>query len=89
MCTLNTATIGACPYQLSGSYFVLAQGAGVIYSAKLTPKSGAPGSCASVTVGELLRVLNGSGYGGSYTAGQVAAVSYEKGTIEAGTYLPQ
>ncbi len=87
-CTLNTATIGSCQYALSGGYYVFGQGlfgpgGGLIYSANLT------GTCGTIALGEFLKILNGSGYGGSFTAGQVAAVSYESGTIETGTYLLQ
>jgi len=87
-CTLNIATIpGPCQYALSGSYVVFANGlygpgSGIIFPTSLT------GTCGPVPFGELLKIVNGTGSGANFLAGQVAAASYEA-NIEAGTYLLQ
>jgi hypothetical protein len=88
-CTLNIAGSGKCQYNLSGNYFVFnggtfGPGGGIIYSATLSG-----GSCTSITFGEFLKVVNGSGYGAAFTADEIAAVSYEGGTVSAGTYQLQ
>jgi len=88
-CTLNIAGSGKCQYNLVGNYFVFnggtfGPGGGIIYSATLSG-----GSCSSITFGEFLKIVNGWGYGASFTADEIASVSYQANTVSAGTYLPQ